>query len=74
MYEICGAVNALARSDEQKIIVKSFFQAFGTTYQGTVKKKGEAALAGNELSLKALDALHILKGSNGSTSMMNLPV
>ena len=55
MYETCGAVKALAESDEQKTIVKSFFQALGTTYQDAVKNKGEAALAGNELFRQALD-------------------
>ena len=57
MWQGCETVNILAKSDERKIItiLKSFSQAFGTTYQGAVKKKGEAALAGNELSLKALD-------------------
>ncbi len=56
MYETRGAMRWLAKSDEQKTIMKSFFESIEKTYGSSTQRNGAACVAANEKALTALDA------------------
>ena len=56
MYETRGAMRWLAQSDEQKDIMKTFFESIEKTYGSSTQRKADAVIAANEKALSALDA------------------
>lgn len=56
MYETRGAVRGLTKTDEQKKIANTFFEAIEKTYGSSTQRKGDAVVAANEKAIAALDA------------------
>jgi len=56
MYETRGAMKFLAKTDEQKKIAKSFFEAIEKTYGSSTQRKADAVVAANESAIAALNA------------------
>ncbi len=56
MYETRGAMRWLATTDEQKKIMKSFFESIEKTYGSSTQRNAAAVVAANESAIKALDA------------------